>query len=323
MVWFVLCMLLALAAVMTLVIGLRRPRTIGVQRGYGRSEEDVPNEARGIAILAGVACLVVAAIGLFFCSFTVIPTRSVGVTVAFGRPDNQSLKNGFHFVKPWASVEKFDASVKTLKLDAANGKSDDGDLGNCVTVRLANQTTACVDVSVQWNIDPDGDVVELYRKYKSFDNVQNNLVERQLVHALNVAFETYDPLRSINGGGEAAQSLDDLAGKASTALATAVGSGIKISNLTIPLVHFDNTTQDKLNAYAQALADTRIAEQRKQTALAQKAANDALASGANSNNPGVLYQNCLDMVERLAKEGKGLPPAFNCGAPPATVVPVK
>lgn len=323
MVWFVLCMLLALAALAALIVGVRRPRTITVRDRYSRNEETVKNEARGATILAGVACLAVAAIGLFFCSFTVIPTRSVGVTVAFGRPDNESLKNGFHFVKPWASVEKFDASVKTLKLDAANGKSDDGDLGNCVTVRLANQTTACVDVSVQWNIDPDGDVVELYRKYKSFDNVQNNLVERQLVHALNVAFETYDPLRSINGGGEAAQSLDDLAGKASTALATAVGSGIKVSNLTIPLVHFDNTTQDKLNAFAQALADTRIAEQRKQTALAQKAANDALASGANSNNPGVLYQNCLDMVERLAKEGKGLPAAFNCGAPPATVVPVK
>jgi regulator of protease activity HflC (stomatin/prohibitin superfamily) len=323
MVWFVLFTIVALVAVALLVIGFRAPRTVTERDRFNREDITKENETRGLTVLAGVACLLVAVIGLFFCSFTVIPTRSVGVTVAFGRPDNESLKNGFHFVKPWSSVEKFDASVQTLKLDAASGKSQDGDLGNCVTVRLANQTTACVDVSVQWNIDPDGDVVELYRKYKSFDNVQNNLVERQLVHALNVAFETYDPLRSINGGGAPAQSLDDLAAKASTALTTAVGSGIKVANLTIPLVHFDNTTQDKLNAYAQALADTRIAEQRKQTALAQKAANDALASGANSNNPGVLYQNCLDMVERLAKEGKGLPAAFSCGAPPATVVPVK
>lgn len=282
------------------------------------------DDGEKVAKGAGVALGVVALLLLVISSVVQIPTRSVGVAVAFGKPDAQPLGNGLHVTAPWKTVEKFDASVQTLKLDEAKGREDDKtDHGGCVTVRLANQTTACVDVSVQWNIDPSGDVVELYRRYKTFDNVEANLVQRQLVHALNTAFAVYDPLASINGGDKPTVSLDDLAGKASTTLTEAVGSGIKISNLTIPLVHFDGTTQDKLNAYAQALADTRIAEQRKKTATAQKEANDALAAGSNSTNPGVLYQNCLDMVERLAKEGKGLPPAFSCGAPPATVVPVK
>jgi len=42
-----------------------------------------------------------------------------------------------------------------------------------------------------------------------------------------------------------------------------------------------------------------------------------------NNTTGVLYQNCLDMVERMVKEGKALPAGFTCGTPPTAVVPVR
>jgi regulator of protease activity HflC (stomatin/prohibitin superfamily) len=268
------------------------------------------------AIVGGVCWLVLIGIMLFMSSATIVQTRTVGVETSFGKPIG-TLSNGFHMVRPWANVEKFDTSVQTLNLTAAKD-----DLGDPVTVRLANQTTAQVDVSVQWNIDPNGDVIDLYKRFRSFDNVENNLVKRQLQHALNGAFAQYDPLRSINGTQDTTgKSVDELAALARTELQKAVGSGIQIGTLTIPIVHFDGATEDRLRSYQQALADTRIAEQREKTAQAQKAANDALAQGNNS--PGVLYQNCLDMVERLSKEGKGLPAAFNCGSSPTSVVPVK
>jgi hypothetical protein len=217
-------------------------------------------------------------------------------------------------------VEKLSTATQTLKLD---GDGKDG--RPCVTVRLANQTTACVDVSVQWNIDDKG-VVDLYRQYKPregdvFSNIEENLVQRQATHALNVAFADYDPLAAIaNGSGVPRVKVDDLAAEARKVLSDAVGSGINVRSVTIPVVHFDDTTQSKLNAYAQAIADTRIAQQRELTAQAQKKANDALAG---STDPAVLYQNCLDTTEWLVKEGKTLPPAWSCGAPPAAVVPVR
>lgn len=258
---------------------------------------------------------------LFIASATTVPTRSVGVATSFGKASAKPLANGFHFVAPWKRVEKLSTATQTLKLDGSDSK----DRSPCVTVRLANQTTACVDVSVQWNIDDRG-VVDLYRQYKPregdvFSNIEDNLVKRQVTHALNVAFASYDPLAAINGKtGETTVKPDDLATKAREVLQAAVGAGILVRSLTIPIVHYDQTTQDKLNAYAQALADTRIAQQREATAEAQKRANEALAG---SSDPSVLYQNCLDMTERLAKEGKGLPAAWSCGAPPQAVVPVR
>lgn len=276
------------------------------------------------SVVPGVLALVVVVVALLLISSAnVIGTRQVGVPVAFGQPDERPLPNGLHFVAPWKSVEVFDASVQTLKRDKAGAKDDDTDFGDCVTVRLANQTTACVDVSIQWQIVSRSDqVIELYRQYHTFGKVQKNLVERQLVDVLKDVFETYNPLATIGGDGKTG-TLDAMAKTAQSTLQSRLGEAIHLQNTVITFVHYDDVTQAKLNAYAQALADTRIAEQRKLTAEAQKAANDALAAGTNSNNPGVLYQNCLDMTERLAKEGKGLPAAWSCGPPPATVVPVK
>lgn len=285
-------------------------------------------ETRKGPIAVWIVVLLVIGGLLFISAATIVPTRSVGVATAFGKPSNKPLSNGFHLVAPWKSVEKLSTATETLNL-----MGDNKDGNPCVTVRLGNQTTACVDVSVQWNI-ADAGVVELYRQYRprggeenTFHNIETNLVKRQVTDALNVAFSDYDPLASINGTSDTTQpKLHDLAAEAhdllQTALHAVVKDGVHIRSIIFTVVHYDPTTQDKLNAYAQALADTRIAKQRELTAEATRRANDALAASNASANPAVLYQNCLDLTERLVKEGKTLPPAWSCGAPPTTVVPV-
>ena len=116
-------------------------------------------------------------------------------------------------------------------------------------------------------------------------------------------------------------TLADLAKDATAKLAGALPPGVIVRSLLIPKITFDDSIQAKINQYLAALAETQIAEQRQKTADAQKKANDLLAV-ANST-PAVLYQNCLDMVERLTRDGKVLPAAFTCGAGPTVVVPVK
>jgi regulator of protease activity HflC (stomatin/prohibitin superfamily) len=293
--WFIVTLAFAVIAVLTLVFGFM-------------ADEDGP-------VVAGVGLVAVTLVLLLISSVTTIPTRTVGVVTAFGRP-SRALSNGWHWIAPWQKVEKFDASIQTLKLDAA-GK-------NCVTVRLANQTTACVDVSVQWNVDAGADVIDLYKRYRTFDNIETNLVHRQLQRAMNIAFEKYDPLRSISGAADqSGQSLDDLSNLAENTLRAAVGGGVAIANVTIPLVHYDATTEERLKAYQQSLADTRIADQRKQTAQKVAEANGILAGSQSTHDPGVEYQNCLDMVERSAKAGGNLPAGFSCGAGAAVVVGAK
>lgn len=258
-------------------------------------------------LVIGLAFLI-----LVFDSFTIVPTRNIGVTIAFGKPTG-TLGNGFHLIAPWESVEEYDAAIQTLKLDG-------DDETPAPTVRLANAATARVDVTVQWQIDPNADITQLHLDYRNFENIQDNVVKRQLQAALNAVFEGYDPLVAIKGG-QSQTTLAELGDKVSQRLGGLLPRGVIVRSVTIPLIRFSPEVQQALDKYQQEIAATQIAEQRRKTAEAQKAANDLLASA--NNTPGVLYQNCLDLTERMAQQGKPLPPAWTCGPPPTTVVPVK
>ena len=264
----------------------------------------------------GGVVLGIAALTLIFNVFTVVPTRNIAVSMAFGKPTG-TLGNGFHLIAPWESTEEYDAAIQTLKFD---GDKDDEDSKSAPTVRLANAATARVDVTVQWQIDPTADIRQLHLDYRNFDNIQDNVVRRQLTGALNAVFETYDPLIALKGG-QQQTTLAVLAEKVRAQLATQLPGGLIVRSVTIPLIRFDPKVQEALDKYQQTLAETQIAEQRQKTNEALRKANDILAGAANTT--GVLYQNCLDLTERLAQQGKALPPAWSCGAPPTTVVPVK
>jgi regulator of protease activity HflC (stomatin/prohibitin superfamily) len=267
-----------------------------------------------IVRLGAIGLAVLAVVVLFATSAKIVPTRTVAVETSFGKPIG-TLHNGFHLIAPWATVEEFDATIQTLKLSG-----DQGDHPG-VLVRLANAATARADVTVQWQIDPEANIVGLYSDYRNFHNIEDNVVKRQLASALNSVFERYDPLLSLTKTGTDQAPLSSLADQTKEKLAASMPAGVIIRSVTIPSVRFDDNIQQKINQYLAAVAETQIAQQRQKTAEAQKKANDLLSSA--NNTTGVLYQNCLDMVERMVKEGKELPAGFTCGTPPTTVVPVR
>lgn len=295
-----------------IIFGVGVLATLGVAIG-ARGDDNYNGLLISTILFFGVA----GGLALFSASATIVPTRAVGVEVSFGKPVGQ-LDNGFHLVAPWHRVEKFDTSVQTLVM-----KGDGRDADNpCVTVRLGNQTTACVDVNrAQWNIDPAGDVIELYRRYKAFDRIEQNVVAGQITNALVNEFADFDPLAGVNGGDTAPKTGAQLSSEALAKVQAAVGSGIHVDSLLL-FTSYDPTTQSKLNDYAKALAETRIAAQGTLTAQQQAKANKALAEQPSVNNGGVQYQNCLQLVRDLAARNQlsQLPPTFNCGDPRSQVI---
>lgn len=297
MIGFVFAIILFLVTLVLVVVGI------------GMKLAD--NDGAGVAVLVAVVAGLLGGIIMFFTCSTTVPTRTVAVETSFGKPV-AVLDNGWHWIAPWADVEQFDATIQTL--------TEKGDQSDAL-VRLSNQTTAHVDVTVQWRIETNADVLSLYQNYKSFENIQDNVVKRQTAAALNQVFEGFDPLSAIDGNGQQKVQLSDLAAKALPLLQKAMPAGISVVNLTLPSIRYDQIVQDNINKIIAAAAATRQAQQQEQTAEAIKAANDALATANTS--PGVEYQNCLSMTERILDAGKQLPAAWNCGAPPTSVVPVK
>lgn len=265
----------------------------------------------------GAIGLAVGSLVLFLSSFSVVGAKEIEVNYAFGQP-NKTMTSGWNWVAPWSSNETFDAALQPLKL---SGGGDDN--GDPIEVRMnGNTISAKVEIAMEWQLDDDADITPLWKEYRSFEKITENVVRRRLSAALNTAFDKYDPLASLKGNGTtvATSSMEDAVKKE---LERILPSGIKIQTLFIPKIIYPANVQAQLDQYIAAVNDTKIAEQQKLTAVQRRLANEELNRGGNTLTPGVLYQNCLDLVERLMKDGKALPAAFNCGAPPVVTVPVK
>jgi regulator of protease activity HflC (stomatin/prohibitin superfamily) len=257
--------LATLLLIVTLVAAVGR---VGASTAAGKTR------AMSVAVVAGLLTLIVLILG----STTIVSTRNIGVITTFGRPGG-TLGNGLHMKAPWQKVTEMNG---TIQIDNHTGEM-------ATTVRLGNNSTANVDNSVRWRILPAA-ADELFLDYREFDNVRDNLVTREQRAALNEVFSNFDPLAPENTDGANVQALgDDVAEK----LRAKVGDQIEIINVIVPLVNYDQATQDRINALNVEKANTRIAEQRAKTAEAEARANEILA-GSVSDNPNVLVSKCLD-----------------------------
>ena len=236
-----------------------------------------------------VLTIIIALIVTLFASTTIVPPRTVGVKVALGKPVG-SVGNGFHFKAPWTSVEKMDASIQN---DVYNGDKT-------ITVRLGNNTEAEADASIRWQLKQDN-IEQLFLDYKTFDNIRDNLVTRNFRAAMNEAFASYDPLATVESANnsDADKALPGIAEKVKDKLQDKLGDDIIIHEVTIPLVNFDESTQNRINELQAETARTRIANQKQETADAEAKANKILE---DSVTPEVLSSKCLDIADRNNKD---------------------
>ena len=250
-----------------------------------------------------VSCLL-AFLCFFFSSFTMVGTQDVGVVTAFGAPTGD-VSDGLHFIPPWEKSTAMNAAIQT---NNHTGK-------NCMNVRIANQQTACVDVTIRWRIR-HGQADNLFKNYHSFTNVTDSLVTRELAAAVNNQLTTFNPLNSItlgtpSQGATPNPTLTQVANDVTEQMRTEIGSQIQILKTIIPIITFDPETQSRINQLQQQIALTRIAEQEVVTNQAQAQANDTLAKSVDTNT-NVLVAQCLNIMSQMVKNGQTVPVGFSC-----------
>jgi len=293
--WLIVAILLAIVTVLL---------TLG-WAGTRGSESSIP----GIVPLgfAGLTVLV-----FLITIVAVVPTRSIGVVTSFNRPVD-TYSNGLHLKAPWEKVRSLDGTIQT--------DNHTGD--KCTDIRIGNESTACVDNSVRWRIRLDAGQ-RLYQDYREMDNIRDSLVTRELKAALNEVLSDYNPLEQLNDDEDAAKpDLSAFSTEVEDALKARVGEDVEIKSVIIPIIRFDKQTQSKINAYQAEVANTRIAEQREETAKAQARANDNLKASV-SDDPNVLVAQCLETFSEMVKANQPIPIGFSCwpgGGGTSVVVP--
>lgn len=265
------------------------------------------------------------ALGLVTCllllgsSYNPVSTKNEGVETSFGKPVGH-LHNGPHLTWPWVKVHEMDAAIQTDSYYQQEHK--------CLNVRIANQQTGCVDISIRWRIcvaktpatksSPgckQNAVDDLFRDYRTFEHVRDSLVTRDLIAAVNTAFSQYNPLDSIKLGTSANgvnnPLLSVLASQVTAQMQREIGGQIEVLNTIIPIVHFDDATQNRINQLQQQVAQTRIAEQEKLTNEAKARANNALSKSVDTS-PNVLVAQCMTTLEEMVKAHDAVPAGFSC-----------
>lgn len=272
----------------------------GVSSLKVQDAEDVRTWAKVITFcLAGLIGILV-----FFSSFWIVGTQNVGIVRSFGKPVGL-VSNGPQWTYPWQTVTDMDYSVQVTDFSA---KSCD------IQVRLADGQTACPKVGVRWQINTKA-AEFLFRRYKgSTSGVENGVLIPALQKYANIVFGDYDPVKLLNSpdpvGSKNNPSVPQLADKVEAQLKKAIGGEVQIDLLNIPNIAYAPNVQNRINQILGQKAQTLIAQQAEQTALAQAAANRAISASV-SHDPAVLESRCLDLMQEIIKNGD-TPPINMC-----------
>lgn len=152
-------------------------------RGESIGERTVPIRAGGIAAVV---------LGGLFVLLSSMYTQDTGEAVviksAGGGVANIDTTPGFGFTAPWNSRISFD--VRNQKIEMFSNKDGDGDDGAAISSPTREGTNVGVSITIRYSIRPDC-VEDLYREYKSNDNLRDRALEPGLRDATRVATANY------------------------------------------------------------------------------------------------------------------------------------
>ena len=252
----------------------------------------VNEKKNGYALITAAVAGIVFLIALVFSCTSIVGTRQVGIVTKWNKPTGETFDSGLHFILPWTDVHEMDAAIQN---DVYNGDRR-------IQVRLGNNSTALADANIRWEIVQD-QADELFQQYKTFDNVRSNLIERNLRTALNEAFLKFDPLAGEPAKGDPPNAtLSTVTADALELLKQKSGDQVRILDLSIPVIDYDDNTEQKINAINAARAETTRAEQDKKTAEQRAEAAKILANQPVPN----LAISIAACVNKMAETGQNL-----------------
>jgi regulator of protease activity HflC (stomatin/prohibitin superfamily) len=301
MFWFVVVLLLALGGAIAVGVSFLMPKEV---KGSYRGDPNEPNMARSVTRWCGVGVLVFASVLFGLTGIRTVPAKSLGVPVVFGSVQ-PAVGPGIHWRMPYTTMNILDETIQTTTFE---GKQ-------ALPVRIGGQQTANLDATIQWRIKDQG-ARALFNNYAHSSDfmltVEDAVVIREFKTVVNQVLGDYNPIQDVSQSTTSGNSQFSTFGPVVLKrMREDIGGWIDVTSVYMPILHYDTTTQGRLNAIQQQYAATAIATEQLKTNQAQSAANAAISRNLSGST---LYYDCLQIVENAARNNQHLPPAFTCGS---------
>lgn len=327
------------------------PRELVTEASRDRYGNSVPRSARrnygriwGM-IAAPVIALIIPAAIIGLAGNHSVPTKSVGVLTSFGKVVGQPYGPGSHWFAPWQTLNivtdtiQSDSFLQSYGQGNSDSYSNSGAKGYCIPIRLGGQQQGCADVQLQTQVQ-EGAIPQLYANYNSYgpnltQDVDQYVVKRELTTALNRVLGDYNPILDVTAQltacalnhqttscntSSAASQFSQFDPQLVTELQNLVGPGIKVSDVNLQLIHYDDTTEQALQKIQNEYSQIAVATLLEQENTATSAANAALDKN-NTLTPQILANECYTTTQDAIKAGYSLPAGWTCsGTSPSLLV---
>ncbi len=255
---------------------------------------------KSLGLVGSIIVVVALVLTTFFMSITTVGARNVGIQTAFGRYQN-TLDNGLQFTAPWSSTEEFSTMAQVLDLDSTDGDDD------AVSVTFKGGGGGVVSLTPRWRINEDK-AEDLWKKYRTFDKVQNQLVSSSAKDSVRVIVSKYTPNEARDG-----ENLRPIAEQIQSDLASSLADdGIKIDSVSIKKITLDSRSQNSLDKIVEANNNVeRAKSERERAKIDAETAKIRKDSGQLDEKASQRY--CLEMMNNWdVKKNGSLPAGFVC-----------
>ncbi|QNN98380.1 band-7-like membrane protein [Streptomyces phage LilMartin] len=247
-----------------------------------------------VAIVGGVV------LGLFtlVMSFTQVDARSVGIQTAFGRYQG-TLSSGFQLTAPWSEHEDFTTRMQYLDLDGE--KWSDG-----APITFKDGGSGVVFATPRWQIKEGSAAGDLWKKYKDFDSVQNQLVNSSAKDSFRAVFTEYTP-------NDARAKVREVTAKVKADLEQTLNKyGIKVDSISIRDIKLDPKAQASLDKIVEANNNIERAKAEQEKAKIE-AETVKIREKSGLLTPEALANKCIEVMDKWSKANNGPAPSAGFG----------
>lgn len=248
--------------------------------------------------LFGLVLVILVILGVM--SSSTVDARSVGIETQFGKYVS-TLPSGHHWTNPFASVEQFSTLTQNLHLNGGSGSDE----GPKTPVAFQGGASGNVDVTVRWRISDSG-AEKLWRDYKTFQNVQDNLVRSDAQNSLRIEFSNFTPVDARDGG-----NLNKIMTNVQQSLSQKLaGYGVSIDSVQVTNVELGAQAQQSIDRIVEANANVQRAQADQARAVIEA---KTAQIRQQSQTAQALQRYCLEIVNAWDAGKNGpLPATFNC-----------
>lgn len=284
-----------------IVHGIRmKPLSYAQRRASSYSN---PIDPKNVWRMVGPCLLVLGLLVLLFSGIRSVPVKSVGVVTSFGNVEGD-LTPGFHWELPYKTANILPETIQTTTF---NGK-------HCLNVRIGGQQNACLDATIQWQVK-DSAAPQLFNNYDTsgtnvLHTISTAVVIREFESVVNQTLGDYNPIADVAQNAQTGNSQFSTFGPlVQHTMRQDIGNQINVIRVIMPILHYDSSTQARLNTIQATYAEAAIATEQIKVNQAQAQANAAIQNNVSAN---VLVQECLSIVQSAAKTNYALPAGFSC-----------